>query len=43
MGTAKEWLEMLREAGFDEADAFGAWDGTTPVSPDAWRLILRAR
>ena len=41
--SAKEWLEMLREAGFDEAEAFGAWDGATPVSPDAWRLILRAR
>jgi ubiquinone/menaquinone biosynthesis C-methylase UbiE len=41
--SAKEWVEMLREAGFEEADAFGAWDGTTPGSPDAWRLILRAR
>lgn len=41
--SAKEWLEMLREAGFAEADAFGAWDGTTPTTPNAWRLILRAR
>jgi ubiquinone/menaquinone biosynthesis C-methylase UbiE len=41
--SAKEWVEMLREAGFDEVDALGAWDGVTPISPDAWRLILRAR
>jgi ubiquinone/menaquinone biosynthesis C-methylase UbiE len=41
--SAKEWVEMLREAGFAEADAFGAWDGVTPTTPDAWRLILRAR
>jgi len=41
--SAKEWLEMLGEAGFEEADAFGAWDGVTPIAPDAWRLILRAR
>ena len=41
--SAKEWVEMLREAGFAEADVFGAWDGQTPVSPDAWRLVMRAR
>jgi ubiquinone/menaquinone biosynthesis C-methylase UbiE len=41
--SAKEWIEMLREAGFNEAEAFGAWDGVTPITPDAWRLILRAR
>ena len=41
--SAKEWLEMLREAGFDETAALGAWDGITPSTPDAWRLILRAR
>jgi len=41
--SAKEWIEMLREAGFAEAEAFGAWDGATPVTPDTWRLILRAR
>ena len=41
--SAKEWVEMLREAGFREAEAFGAWDGVTPASPDAWRLVLRAR
>lgn len=41
--SAKEWLEMLREAGFDEVDAFGAWDGVKPITPDVWRLILRAR
>lgn len=41
--SAKEWVEMLREAGFAEADVFGAWDGQTPVSPDAWRLVIRAR
>ena len=41
--AVKEWIEMLREAGFDDAEAFGAWDGVTPFSPDAWRLILRAR
>jgi ubiquinone/menaquinone biosynthesis C-methylase UbiE len=41
--SAKEWVEMLREAGFAETGAFGAWDGTTPITPDAWRLILLAR
>lgn len=41
--SAKEWVEMLHEAGFAEAEAFGAWDGITPISPDVWRLILRAR
>jgi SAM-dependent methyltransferase len=41
--SAKEWLEMLREAGFGDVDAFGAWDGVTPIGPDVWRLILRAR
>jgi ubiquinone/menaquinone biosynthesis C-methylase UbiE len=41
--SAKEWVEMLREAGFEEADALGAWDGETPISPEVWRLILRAR
>lgn len=41
--SAKEWVEMLREAGFDEVDAFGSWDGVTPITPDAWRLILSAR
>jgi ubiquinone/menaquinone biosynthesis C-methylase UbiE len=41
--SAKEWVEMLREAGFDEVDALGAWDGVTLISPEAWRLILRAR
>jgi ubiquinone/menaquinone biosynthesis C-methylase UbiE len=41
--SAKEWIQMLREAGFLEVEAFGAWDGVTPISPDAWRLIVRAR
>ena len=41
--AVKEWIEMLREAGFDDAEAFGAWDGVTPFTPDVWRLILRAR
>jgi ubiquinone/menaquinone biosynthesis C-methylase UbiE len=41
--SAKEWIAMLHEAGFDEVDAFGAWDGVTPITPDIWRLILRAR
>ena len=41
--SAKEWLEMLREAGFEDVEAFGAWDGVTPIGPDVWRLILRAR
>ena len=34
---------MLRDADFDAIDALGAWDGVTPISPDVWRLILRAR
>ncbi len=41
--SASEWIEMLREAGFAEAGAFGAWDGTTPITPDTWRMIIRAR
>jgi ubiquinone/menaquinone biosynthesis C-methylase UbiE len=41
--AVKEWIEMLREAGFDDPEAFGAWDGATPFTPDVWRLILRAR
>ena len=41
--SAKEWVEMLREAGFAEVDVFGAWDAVTPISPDAWRLVIRAR
>ena len=41
--SVKEWMEMLREAGFADVEAFGAWDGETAVTPDAWRLILRAR
>lgn len=41
--SVTEWLEMLREAGFEDAHAFGAWDGVTPPTPDAWRLIIRAR
>jgi hypothetical protein len=40
--SAKEWVEMLREAGFGDVDAFGAWDAVTPIGPEAWRLILRA-
>jgi ubiquinone/menaquinone biosynthesis C-methylase UbiE len=43
MYSVKEWVEMLREAGFADAEAFGAWDGATPFTPDVWRLILRAR
>jgi ubiquinone/menaquinone biosynthesis C-methylase UbiE len=41
--SAKEWVEMLHEAGFEEAAAFGSWDSLTPISPDVWRLVLRAR
>lgn len=41
--SVKEWVEMLREAGFTDVAAFGAWDGETPATPEAWRLILRAR
>jgi ubiquinone/menaquinone biosynthesis C-methylase UbiE len=41
--SVKEWVEMLHEAGFAEVDAFGGWDGVTPATPDAWRLVLRAR
>jgi ubiquinone/menaquinone biosynthesis C-methylase UbiE len=40
--SMKEWAEMLREAGFDEVDAFGGWDEAKPATPDG-RLILRAR
>ena len=41
--SVKEWAEMLGEAGFDHVQAFGGWDATTPATPDAWRLIFRAR
>ncbi len=41
--SAKEWIEMLHEAGFADAQTFGSWDGVTPITPDTWRLILRAR
>jgi ubiquinone/menaquinone biosynthesis C-methylase UbiE len=41
--SAKEWVGMLREAGFTDVAAFGDWDGITPFTPDVWRLILRAR
>ena len=41
--SAKEWVEMLHEASFAEVDVFGAWDGVTPISPDVWRLVIRAR
>ena len=41
--SAKEWVEMLREAEFEDVAAFGAWDGVTPITPADWRLILRAR
>jgi hypothetical protein len=41
--SVKEWAEMLRDAGFAEVDAFGAWDAETPISPEHWRLILRGR
>jgi hypothetical protein len=39
--SVKEWAEMLREAGFEEIDAFRGWD-EAPASPESWRLILRA-
>ena len=41
--SAKEWLEMLAAAGFEEARTFAAWDGSAQATPDTWRLILRAR
>lgn len=41
--SVKEWAEMLEEAGFERVEAFGSWDGTTPATPDEWRVILRAR
>jgi ubiquinone/menaquinone biosynthesis C-methylase UbiE len=41
--SVKEWAEMLGVAGFADVQAFGAWDAATPVTPDVWRLILRAR
>ena len=41
--SVTEWLGMLREAGFGDVAAFGAWDGVTPITPADWRLIMRAR
>lgn len=39
--TAGEWVEMTRDAGFDEVDCFGELDGA-PLSLTT-RLVLRAR
>jgi ubiquinone/menaquinone biosynthesis C-methylase UbiE len=41
--SVKEWAEMLRAAAFADVQAFGAWDRTVPATPNAWRVILRAR
>ncbi len=41
--SATEWVAMLHEAGFADVDAFGAMDGVTPITPDTWRMVLRAR
>jgi ubiquinone/menaquinone biosynthesis C-methylase UbiE len=41
--SIKEWVEMLREAGFEHVYAFGGWDETKPAAPEIWRLVLRAR
>jgi ubiquinone/menaquinone biosynthesis C-methylase UbiE len=41
--SVTDLVAMLHEAGFADADAFGAWDAATPISPDAWRLVIRAR
>ena len=41
--SVKEWAEMLHEAGFPDVQAFGGWDGASPVNPSDWRLIVRAR
>lgn len=40
--SAKEWIEMLHESGSTDVEAFGDWD-EAPATPEAWRLILRAR
>jgi len=39
--TVTEWVAMAREAGFENVDCFGGWQGA-PTSPEA-RLVLRAR
>jgi len=41
--SVKEWAGMLREAGFEDVQAFGGWNEAKPVTPEDWRLILRAR
>ncbi len=40
--SVKEWIAMLREAGFTDVEAFGGLDATSPPSPASWRLALRA-
>jgi ubiquinone/menaquinone biosynthesis C-methylase UbiE len=40
--SVKEWTEMLMAGGFEEVEAFGGWGGA-PATPEAWRLVLRAR
>ena len=40
--SVKEWIAMLREAGFTDVEAFGGLDATSPPAPDSWRLALRA-
>lgn len=39
--TVTEWVAMAREAGFENVECFGGWQGA-PTSPEA-RLVLRAR
>ena len=41
--SVKEWVAMLHEAGFADVEAFGGWDSAPPITPEAWRLIIRAR
>lgn len=41
--SMKEWAEMLCEAGFSDVQAFGGWDEAAPATPDAWRVVVRAR
>jgi ubiquinone/menaquinone biosynthesis C-methylase UbiE len=40
--TATEWVSLLREADFEEIEAFADWEGMLPPSPER-RLIVRAR
>lgn len=41
--SVREWAELLRAAGFQRIETFASWDDPSPVTPENWRVIVRAR